>query len=363
MISTILNRWSILIYLLVCVVTLTPITVTGQCHPSPNFSTMDRDFLEFLKSNTKQGNQIAILPFFDNHSGLPDDELFHGLPFFLYDAFSPEQPYMIHPYVSQAALTQLGINGAALATQEAAAKIATELKARFVIFGSFQLTFRKTIMVHINVYDAKTNQSLSPAEAFERDYNDALFDLIAEHTMKAFARTKSAPNLKRSSTRTANLDAFRAYGQGMFLGGQYNQAQLEQAEIWLEKALKISFHNYSSAALGLARVQFMQALIQKLNKQSYSLNYNKALQNLPHIKDDIKDKSLMKTLTYRYIAAQESSAQALTALAANQKELSVDHAEEGLRLVPEDGMLQNLFLGQGTAKNSKDFKIENAICF
>lgn len=335
----------------------------AQCHPSPNFSTMDRDFLEYLKAASDEGQRIAIAPFHDNHSGLPDTAIYSGLPFYIYDTFSPTHKGLLHPHVSVAAANSLGLSGDALTNPTNIDKLANALKARFVIFGSFQLTFRQTIMVHLNVFDAKSKSTLSPVEAFEHPLNDALFDLINTHVIKALSRIKGGPKLRASNLVHPSIESFRPYGQGMALAGQYNLPQLEQAEIWLERALKLSFHNYSAAALSLARVQFMKALIQKLSKMDYAFNFNRARETLQFVKSDVPANSFLRLLTYRYIEAQEASKQSLTALVSKQATLSVKHAETGLELVPEDGMLQNLYLGQTKGQLKSGFKLENPVCY
>lgn len=341
-----------------------PTLTHAQCHSSPNLSTMDRDFLNHLKSSSDKGkSQIAIVPFYDNQTGAPDEQLYYALPFFIYDSFIEQNPQIRHPYLSFKALEELGLSGEALGEKSSAKKIAEKLKVRYVIYGAFQKTLKDTAKIWINVYDHKKNTSLSPAHFFETRLNDSLLDLVKTGVSTSFSGIGAKGALKSTSTNNPSLVSLRAYGQGLYLARQYNLSQLEMSQIWLEKALKQSFHNYDQAALGLARSYFMMALIQKLSKLDFAPQWLNGLRTLKFVRKQSSKNPLNFSMTYRYVQANQKALEAATAHQAQNRAVAQSHAFDGLKLVPEDGMLQNLYLKTLSKNKDKGLSIDNAICF
>ena len=341
-----------------------PQSLQAQCHPSVDLSTMNSNFLGFLeKQAQKEKNKIAILPLFDNTIGDQDPSLFYGLPFLIYDQFSSGYDGFIHPYISMAAVAELGLAGDQLAVKTSAQKMAKRLNARFVIFGSFQRTFHRSLRVVVNIYDADSDLTLSPAENFESNTDDSFFDMMANHVVKAFARTKGIKPLKPSADKTPNMQAFRHLSKGLELAARYNLTNLHLASLWFEKGLKESFQRYDNATLHLARANFMIALIQKLNKMDSSLNWQAAQNTLNYLTDRPATLPPKYLLTFRFLTAHTLTLKAATAYTAGNMSLAHKTAAAGLDLVPEDGLLQFIYLKSSAGKKDNNITLNNPVCF
>lgn len=335
----------------------------AQCHSSIDLSTMDKDFLAFLKmqgAGTKA--PIAIMPLYDNHIGIPDDTLFYGLPFVIFDMFADSNPQILHPYLSLDAIESLGIKGEALTQKDSLKKVAEKLAAKYVIFGSFQRSFYQTIRIIINVYDLKTGNILSPAMEFSTDFNDSVFVQINHSIHKAFAKLKSAPKLKKTGYIFPTMQTFRFYSKGLAYARNYNQNNLQVAALWFEKALKESYQKYDDAALNLARAHFMMGLLQKMNKTDFSQEWQKGQMALSFISSQPKKPSTKYLFTLRYIRGQTAFLRGMTAREGSNTGQAATLAKEGLALLPEDGMMQNLYLMSVASNNLGNFTIKNALC-
>jgi len=335
----------------------------AQCHPSPDLSTMNSNFLDFLaQQNKSSAKKISILPFYDNSVKGPDNTLYYGIPFFIYDNFNDAQKDFIHPYISLAATNSESLSGEQLYTSSGAKKIADKLKSDFVIFGSFQRTGENNIRVLVNVFNAKTNSMLSPAEEFSATANDSFFDLLKSKVSSALSRA-NAGNLKNQASASPSMDYFRYWSKGLELAQNYNYTNLELASLWFEKALKESFQKYEDAALHLARTYFMMALIQKSQKNDFSTNWKRGLETLSYIKNSGKNLSPKYLLTLRYVQAHELSLKAGTSYMANDLKGANSLSLQALKILPEDGILQNLYLVTSQGKGDNGVKINNPICF
>lgn len=354
----------ILFFFFLCFVSL-PSRVLAQCHSSPDLSIMDQDFYRLLSEQTNpKSDGVLILPFYDHEDGYQDEALSFAIPFYLFDVFSPQIKNLIHPYLALQELKKKNVIGAGktLFDPAKAQEIGTSLKARFVIFGSVQRSFRDTVIVTIYVTDTKTKETLSPAEDFETGMDDSLFNNLATHVASALGSMKNAPknNLKKFGY-TPTLVAFRAYGKASRLSASYNLDQLALASIWFEKALKESYHKYPEAAWGWARAEFMQALVKRLQKQDAALNLQKANQALSFIKRH-NQTSLNEFLAWRFQEAYQLAAQATAALMNHNLSLAVTQATKALELVPEDGFMQGILLeAQGQSKGKKT-NLSHPVC-
>lgn len=335
----------------------------AQCHSSIDLSTMDKDFLAFLEmQGAAAKSPIAIMPLYDNNIGIPDDTLFYGLPFIIYDMFVDSNPQILHPYLSLDAIESLGIKGEALTHKDSLKKVAEKLSAHTVIFGSFQRSFYQTIRIIINVYDAKSGEILSPAIEFSTDFNDSVFVQISNAIHKAFATSKSAPKLAKTGYIFPTMQTFRFYSKGLSYATHYNQNSLEVAALWFEKALKESFQKYDDAALNLARAHFMMGLLQKMNKTDFSQEWQNGQLALRYISAQPKKPSPKYLFTLRYIQGQTAFLRGLTAQEGSNSGQAAAMAKEGLLLLPEDGMIQNLYLMSAGSNTLDKFVIKNAVC-
>lgn len=324
---------------------------------------MDKDFLAFLEiQGTKAKTPIAIMPLYDNNIGIPDDTLFYGLPFVIYDMFADNNPQILHPYLSLDAIESLAIKGEALTQKDSLKKVAEQLSAGYVIFGSFQRSFYQTIRIIINVYDVKTGEILSPAIEFSTDFNDSVFVQISHAIHKAFEKLKSAPKLVETGYIFPTMQTFRFYSKGLAYANHYNQNMLEVAALWFEKALKESYQKYDDAALNLARAHFMMAMIQKMNKTDFSQEWQKGQLALRYLSAQPKKPSPKYLFTLRYIQGQTAFIRGLTAKEGSNTSQAAAMAKEGLALLPEDGMMQNLYLMSVGSNNLDKFVIKNAVC-
>ncbi|MBU0504389.1 MAG: hypothetical protein ABII18_01125 [bacterium] len=326
---------------------------------------MDANFLLYLKSlNTSKQDKIAILPFFDNHVGNPDDVLYYGIPFLFYDMFSSQNTNIVHPYVSFNAVNTMGLSGEKLIELETVRQAAKHLKVRYIIFGHYQHSFAKTTRLVINVMDVKNDKVLAPAMEFNTEVNDSFFDLFYTNVLEGFKRLIKKRILHTPSYKMPTMRAFRFYSKGHSYAAKYNRQDLEIAALWFEKGLKESFQAYDDAALALARAHFMLALIGKLNGQAYAKNWTSAQRALSFVKYSYRKLPQKFLLTHRFIEGQNLAAQALTAYVVKNYDKANQQAQAGLGFVPEDGHLQNIY--QVTFKGKKPINtivINNPICF
>lgn len=337
-------------------------TALAQCHSSADLSTMNSNFLYFLKNlNQKQNNKIIVLPLHDNSLIKANEDLAVGIPFLIYDAFAPATPSLMHPYLAMNSLKNLGIAGEELAQTETAKKTAHDRGARFVIFGSFQHTSQNNIRVLINVYDAKTDKTLSPAQTFESTEDDSFLDLVLNHVSNAFSRIPSAPKLKAEKITTPGMQAFIYLTKGLVLSDQYDLTKLKLASLWFEKALKERYHKNNQAALHLARTYFMMALVQKLNKTDFTTNWQAGLGTLKYLTAS-ENNSAPYLLSFRFVKAHSLALKALTAAMNNNTALTQKLSFDGLKLVPEDGIMQTLYMNSAGNKKHNEIVTNNPIC-
>lgn len=325
---------------------------------------MEAAFLFYLKNNSESYKKaVAIMPFYDNQVGRPDPLLAEAIPFLIYDVFSPQHAEFIHPYLGIHTANALGLTGEALFRTESANQFAKKLNARFVIQGAYQLRLDGRIRVWLNVYDAKEDKALSPAIEFDTDFNDSFFELIKQKLKLAFDKTPSARRLKASRYNMPGLAAFRQYARGLQHAGTYDSARLELAVIWFEKALKTSYQNFDEAALGLARAYFMQALVQKLSKGDASQSWSKGKKALTLLKHKNNTGDLKHRMVTRFLEGSAVALEALTARLGGDQKRAHELARKGLGLVPEDGMLQYLYVLTGSGKKNEIVSPVNPVCF
>jgi hypothetical protein len=333
----------------------------SQCHSLPDLSTLDKDFLTYLDQAAGSKERIAIMPLYDNHVGVPDATFYFGSPFVIYDMFSPQYEGVLHPYLSYAALRELKIGGEDLLETKSLEKISKKLNARYVIFGFFQRSFYDTVRIVINLYDHKTGKKLSKAIEYQSSFNDAVFEYIKQGVVRAFKNSKGGKSLKSPDYSPPTMQAFRYYSKGMAAAAHYQKGKLEVASLWFEKALRESYQRYDDAALNLARVYFMHSLIQKLNKTDSTQTWQGAVRALSYLTAK-KQTSFKYLLTTRFLSAQPIMVKAITAHDTQNIKAAGTLAAKGLALVPEDGLLQNLYLQSGVT-TKKGIATHNAVCF
>lgn len=325
---------------------------------------MDQNFLSFLTSQfSKEKDKIVIMPFHDNHVGFPDETLFYGLPFAIYDMFSETTPQMAHPYLSYSAVKELGISGQDLTQLESIEKVAAKFDARYVIFGSFQRSMYSTVRIIINLYDHTSKTTLPRALEFTTNLDDSLFVKLSQNVILAFNQHKSAKTIKQAPYTSPSMQTFRYYSKGLAYATRYDTSNLEVAVLWFEKALKESFQKYDDAALGLARVHFMTALIQQSQKMDFTQNWMKAERALQSIRYKPKRMIGKYLVSFRFIQAQTAFVQGITAYEVKNMGLALSRAKEGLSFLPEHGLMQNLFHLSGGETQNKNIVINNAVCF
>lgn len=337
----------------------------AQCHSLPDLSIMDRDFYTYLKNEEpKASNKVAFLPFYDNEEGYREEALSYSIPFFLYDSFVDRTKSLVHPYLVLKEIKAANLNSATAQINSSKLKtLGNALESRFVVYGTFQRSFRGTILVTIYATDTKTGETLSPAEEFETNMDDSLFSQLVSRTSSALGRLKGAPKIDlKDLPFTPTLPVFKAYGKASRLAGSYNRTDLELATIWFEKALKESYHRYPDAALGLARANFMIALIKRLQKIDHADPSNEANKALTFAKKSKKN-SLREKLAYRFQEEYAIAAQATAALMNQNTSLAVALAEKALKLVPEDGFMQGIFLSSGGQAKNLKITLNNPVCY
>jgi len=350
------------IFVLILVSYTSPALAT-TCQSSTSTVEIDKAFLQFLKNQAGKKKTVAIMPFFDNHVGNPDDALYHGLPSLIFDMFNQTNDHLMHPYISFKAIEELGISDKDLINKEKVKLFAENTNASFVIFGAFQRSFHNTVRVMINIYDHKKKVMLSPAEEFTTSFDDSFFSLFERHLKAAFSKANARNVLRSPKYTIPPMKSFRYYSKGISLADSYSRPDLEMAVLWFEKALKENYHNYDDAALQLARAHFMLALIQKLNRIDFTQNMLSAQKNLQYVKNNPKKGSFKHFLTFRYVDGHRFSVKATAAYAKKSKSANV-LAAKGLAFVPEDGVLQNIYLTTlGSKKPMKGVKLEHPVCF
>jgi TolB-like protein len=344
---------------------LVPLAHAQNCTSSPNLPGMDANFLLYLKSlNTSKKDKIAIIPFFDNHVGNPDDVLYYGIPFLFYDMFSSKNTNIVHPYVSFNAVKTMGLSGEKLIDLQTVREVANKLDVRYLIFGHYQHSFAQTTRLVINVMDVKKDKVLAPAMEFNTEVNDSFFDLFYTNIIEGFKRLTKKRALHTPTYKMPSMRAFRFYSKGHSYAAHYSSQDLEIAALWFEKGLKESYQVYDDAALSLARTHFMLALIGKLKGHSYAKNWTSAQRALSFVKYSYRKMPQKFLLTHRFIEGQNIAAQALTAYVVKNYNKANQQAQTGLGFVPEDGQLQNIY--QVTLKGKKPINtivINNPICF
>ncbi len=339
--------------------------LANKCQSKPSLAAMDSSFLSYLGQQTQsRKGKIAIMPFFDNHVGNPDDIIYYGVPFLIYEIFSPANPHIIHPYLSFATISKLGISKEKLIDKEAVKQVAEKLNANYVVFGNYQHSFAKTVRVMINVYDKSKNKFLAPAVEYSTDVDDSFFDLMKINVVLAFKKLTKHKVLKSPSYTAPTMKAFRFYSKGLPLADSYNKSDLELAALWFEKGLKENYHKYDDAALALARVHFMIALIQKLNGNDYSQHWTNGQKTLSYAKYRYNKMPIKYKISHRYIENQSFAVQALAAYVVKNYSRANQHAASGLKAVPEDGVLQTIYrVTLGKNKPINNIGINNPICF
>lgn len=338
----------------------TPLAV-GQTCSTAQSENMDADFLSYL--NGQQAKPLAIMPFYDNHVGNPDDGLYHGIPFLIFDMYGTTNEHLLHPFASFAATNKLGLGGETLIVKENVKKFAQETHSEHVIFGSFQRSLYDTVRVMINVYTTKSDSVLAPAVEFTTDFNDSFFSLFETNVSSALSKAKAKGILQKPKYAIPTMKAFRYYCKGLHLADSYNLTDLELASLWFEKALKENYHNYEDAALALARVHFMAALLQKLQKIDYTQFWLKGQRNLVYIRNRPQKDVLKYKMTFRFVDGARLSTEAAAAF---ERSLGTANAlaASGLLHVPEDGILQHIYKATlGKKKAKKGISMEHPVCF
>lgn len=340
-----------------CLFTFTgAIKVQAQCHSSPNLSTLDKDFFNYLHNLAqKPQERVATLPFLQNTAGVSDSVFKNGIPYHLYQSFSGSNPNFIHPYVSQ---------GIQADSSKDYKKLAEQLKTRYILYGEYQVSDKGSIRIHLGLYDSRSNSHLSPVENFETPLDDSLLSKLITHTHKAFERLKSAKKLKPAAQSfQPKLQSFRYMTKGLNLANSYQSNRLELAAVWIEKALKAGYHDYPFASLESARILFMQALLKKFKTIDYSRLWSEALEKLKSAQKSFKkDTHPLLIIANRYVLAQNLQIQGITALNQNKNKEAGEAFLQLLNLVPEDALVQGLFIKTSYDASKQKPSLKNALC-
>lgn len=349
----------------ICAATfLCPLLVQAQCHPSPDLSIMDRVFLHYLKQDAEKSKQnIAILPFYQNPAGRADPVFSKGIPIFISDTLSTSQRGVLHPYVSFHAADDLGIKGQALAEVTSAQQLAEKMAIPFVLFGSYQAKSWNTLHIILNLYNHKTKKALSPAVEFETPLDDSFFPKLEAAVIEAFKIDRSAPKISPADHHPPSLRIFKEYVQGQVNAQRYQMNQLKLSEAWLRKARSESLSKYNAVNFSLARVYFMQGLLNKLQKKEFGPQWLKAHEIIHELEDPLNEVSQNQRLLKRFVDFEGLSIQATGAFLRNDLKATNSFSEQALTLVPEDGIMQNLYLQTAQGKVNKNIVADNAVCF
>lgn len=354
----------LIFFVILCLSSIWPQPARSQCRTLPDPVAMNHSFLSYLKNLAPhQKDTIAIMPFYDNHAGFPDPRLQHGIPMIIYDLYSPHNQKILHPFVSFYEAEKMAMVSQELFQMQSAEKMAQSLGTRFVVFGSYQITSHESIKMNINLYDHKTKETLSPVSATESHFNDLFFTELVKTLQNAFSRHPSATKLKEPQSPLPTLETFLSYAKGIPLSRYYNQTNLELAALWFEKALQQSHQKYEDAALNLSRTWHMLALLKNLHKKDGSLDTAKANQAFLFAKDHSSVKNQKYQLVTRFLQAQNHARNAIHAYSAKNTDEAKKQALDGLKLLPEDGFLQNLYLQASGGKMDREVELNHPICF
>lgn len=322
----------------------------AQCSPGADPSLMDKVYGNYLKNlSGKPGQTIAVLPFIDLHGYQPEPLLPYGIPYLIYDMYSDTNPQILNPLVTFALARSLNLSDANLTDVTHIKDVADKLGAHFVVFGSVQRSSLTEVRVIIHVYDAKTKTIISPAVEFSTELNDSFFSLMRASLKDAFARANSKLNLSDYTDPT--LDSFRYYVRGLQLSESYNATTLDVAIPWFEKSLKDNYEKYDDAALALARVHFMSAMLQKLNKSDFTQHLLQAKKALELVRG--KTTAPKYKLVTRFVKGHTKFLSALTAFQNHNTANALQSAKEALALLPEDGLAEEIFWSVGGGAKGK----------
>lgn len=338
--------------------------VGAECLKKPDLKTMDGLFLESLRDqNSARKDQIAILPFTDI-SLQEDDEIFSKLfSYVLFNKHAAKQMELIHPYVVDEALLGLSNTTKTLPSNETLKRIAEKLKARFVISGSFQRQNEFEMRVDIYIYDNKSGSILSPPHS----YTTAIDDKLISHTVASARLAFEKMGIKVSPLKMqdhAGLMAYRYYIKGIELGKKYDPSQLNLGIVWLEKALLENYHKFDEATYALSTSHFRLALVQKLARQDFTENFIRGKTDLRYLSGDKENiPPIVRRLSERYLLADMAFHISLQNLMEKKTQGAYQKSQNGLKLVPEDGMLESVVLHtQSLVKPEKQISARHAVC-
>lgn len=329
----------------------------AECQSFANPEVMNTIFMEHLDLKTNQkSNRIAVLPFVDLSPTDADPLLAKLVGYALYDLFAPLQKNWLHPYVSF-----LKSGESASSDPKVLRQLAADLKAQYLIHGSYQMQNGTHVRFSIGIYNRTKDQFLSPQQSFTVPLDDSLIDLLDKNMRTAFKNAK-LPVGSRNQHQLPALKSYRYYTKGLDHAKTYEAGALTLAGVWLEKALRESHHHFDEATLALARSRFMLALLQKLSHQHFAETFQSGQTILTHLKD--KSASPQYLFTNRFLKANESYQKSLAHLSARQFKDAGHWAANGLSFVPEDGMLENIVaLAESNQKGKPAVTLRQPVCF
>lgn len=353
--------------LLICLTVLssTSVFAAKECKPQAETTQLNRDFFSYLQfKNLLKDNAIGILPFYDNEAGHPDPNMAVGLPFFIYDTFIESNSNFIHPYITLKKFKESNISNEKLTDKSTFSQIAQKIRAKYLIGGSIQKMNDSGMRVYVSVYSKDKKDFIVKNLEIASSYDDKILNQTVQYIHQAFEKQKIKLSLN-SNFYTPDLNSFKLYIKGLLLAQTYDENSLNLAKEWLEKSTQDSLYKYQDAALALARTYFMQSLLQKLTKQSYHTNFSQGQNVLLKGKIAISQETHFKKLfTLRYVFAQNYLAQGILSLKSGNKNDAFNNAYNGLKLAPEDGILQELYSRTYTKERAKSgIFINNPVCF
>jgi TolB-like protein len=344
---------------------LLPLRSQAQCHQTADLSAMT-GALSTWQNELSAGSKdrVAVMPFRDNVAVTPDAALALSIPYLLADAFGNASPNLIVPEVIAGILNAHSADFAVLDDPQSAAKLAERAQARFVIFGSVQRADAGRVRVILNIYDAQRKLALSPAVNFWTVMDAGFVPSIIQGAQDGFAQLKATRTLKQDPNyHVPSFTAFRYDIKGRLLDDLYNPNRLQLAAVWFGKALREDFLKFDDAAIGLAKVEFMLALIAKNQKKPYTAEWQAAHQALDSVSKGHQTGLKAQSAT-RFSSAHASFGAGLIAYRAGNFGAALSQAEAGLALVPEDGQLQNLYLlSAANVKITTKTTTRNPVCF
>lgn len=315
-------------------------TLHAECVNQPQASTLNALANKKAFDLVNSKNSLALMPFFDISNPILDPLLAESMPYAFYDILATHLDNVYHPYLTQDLLTSLGISGYLLAEKSTAEQVAKALKARFVVYGSVQRTIDNQMRFFITIYDDKTKENIHPVFQFVTDLNDLFFSQLKMGLTTLSKPLSISPSDLKSSQKIPKLQAFRYYARGMSYAKNYDEAQLNMATVWFEKALKESYYDYPDAAREMARAHYMQALLMKLSGQNPSQNWLLAKQHaLEFAKINQKKPSPKDQFMTRFIHNEERFTNGVNFYKNGQKSKAQNEALNGLKEVPEDGQM------------------------